>query len=343
MTNPNSNLLLLAAKEREQLTQADALSLSIVVPVFNESEAIPVFLNAMSSQVCSKLLFPIEIVFVNDGSTDNTMEILLAQQSPHKNCTIRILDLSRNFGKEAAMTAGLHTSTGQMIVPMDVDLQDPPELILEMVKKWHEGYDVVLCRRSNRDSDDWIKRCTANLFYKLHNKISEPAIPDNVGDFRLMDRIVVDALDQLVESRRFMKGLFSWAGFKTTTVDYARPIRIVGESKFNGWRLWNFALEGVTSFSIAPLVIWTYAGFMISIFSVSYGLIILVRSLIFGVDVPGYASLLVTMTFLGGIQLMGIGVLGEYLGRTYLESKRRPIYLIRKIYEVGAKRDTEEN
>jgi hypothetical protein len=221
-----------------------------------------------------------------------------------------------------------------MIVPMDVDLQDPPELILEMVKKWQEGYDVVLCRRSNRDSDHWSKRITANLFYKLHNKISEPVMPDNVGDFRLMDRVVVDALSQLVESRRFMKGLFSWAGFRTTTIDYVRQKRIAGESKFNGWRLWNFALEGVTSFSIAPLVIWTYAGFLIAIFSVAYGSIILFRSLIFGIDVPGYASLLVTMTFLGGIQLMGIGVLGEYLGRTYLESKRRPIYLIRKIYEV---------
>lgn len=335
MTTADSHLILQAAKEREQLTQAGKLSLSIVIPVFNESEAIPVFLNAMNSQVCSKLSFPIEIVFINDGSSDDTMQVLLALQAPSKNCIIKVVDLSRNFGKEAAMTAGLHASNGQMVVPMDVDLQDPPELILEMVKKWQEGYDVVLCRRSNRDTDHWLKRITANLFYKLHNKISEPVIPDNVGDFRLMDRIVVNALDQLVESRRFMKGLFSWAGFKTTTIDYARPMRIVGESKFNGWRLWNFALEGVTSFSIAPLVIWTYAGFLIAIFSVLYGLVILIRSLILGIDVPGYASLLVTMTFLGGIQLMGIGVLGEYLGRTYLESKRRPVYLIRKVYEVG--------
>jgi glycosyltransferase involved in cell wall biosynthesis len=337
MTMTSSTLLPLAAMERKHLEQSGALSLSIVVPVFNESESIPVFLKAISNVLCTKLLFPIEIVFINDGSTDNTVEVLLNVQSPSENCTIKILDLSRNFGKEAAMTAGLHASTGQMIVPMDVDLQDPPELILEMVKKWQEGYDVVLCRRSNRDSDHWSKRITANLFYKLHNKISEPVMPDNVGDFRLMDRVVVDALSQLVESRRFMKGLFSWAGFRTTTIDYIRQKRIAGESKFNGWRLWNFALEGVTSFSIAPLVIWTYAGFIISIFSVSYGLIILFRSLIFGIDVPGYASLLVTMTFLGGIQLMGIGVLGEYLGRTYLESKRRPIYLIRKIYEVSAK------
>ncbi len=336
MTSAHSPLLLLAAKEREQLAEAGKLSLSIVIPVFNESEAIPVFLNAISSQVCSKLSFPIEIIFINDGSSDDTMQVLLAQQIPNKNCIIKVIDLSRNFGKEAAMTAGLHASNGQMVVPMDVDLQDPPELILEMIRMWQAGYDVVLCRRSNRDADHWLKRFTANLFYKLHNKISEPVIPDNVGDFRLMDRIVVDALDQLVESRRFMKGLFSWAGFKTATVDYARPIRIVGESKFNGWRLWNFALEGVTSFSIAPLVIWTYAGFLIAIFSVTYGSIILIRSLIFGIDVPGYASLLVTMTFLGGIQLMGIGVLGEYLGRTYLESKRRPVYLVRKTYEVHA-------
>jgi len=334
MSSSSPYLLMQTAKERSELIRANILSLSIVIPVFNEAQAIPLFLEAIINQVCTKISIPVELVFVNDGSTDNSMDVLLREMNVGHPCTIRAVDLSRNFGKEAAMTAGLQIASGQMVVPMDVDLQDPPELILTMIDKWHEGYDVVLCRRSNRDSDHWLKRFTANLFYRLHNKISEPVIPDNVGDYRLMDRVVVDALDQLVESRRFMKGLFSWAGFQTATVDYSRPKRVAGQSKFNGWRLWNFALEGLTSFSIAPLVIWTYAGFLIAIFSVLYGCIILFRSLIFGIDVPGYASLLVTMTFLGGIQLMGIGVLGEYLGRTYLESKRRPIYLVRKIYET---------
>lgn len=268
---------------------------------------------------------------MNDGSTDATLEVLLARQL--QDSRIKILDLSRNFGKEAALTAGLYAAIGDVIVPIDVDLQDPPELILEMIVKWREGYEVVLGRRINRESDTWAKRAAANWFYKIHNKIANPKLPENVGDFRLIDRSVVEALKELPESRRFMKGLFAWVGFRTTYVDYVRPERIAGTTKFNGWKLWNFALEGVTSFSTDPLRIWTYLGFIVSLISFIFAIFIVIRVMVSGADVPGYASLMVAITFLGGLQLIGIGVIGEYLGRTYVESKRRPIFLIRQIFQ----------
>lgn len=307
------------------------LDLSLVVPVFNEAETVELFLDRVGNVLGGDASVRIEIVFVNDGSTDDTLNRLLACQT--NDSRVRIVDLSRNFGKEAALTAGLQAARGQVIVPIDVDLQDPPELILEMIAKWREGYDVVLGRRINRDTDSWAKRISATWFYRIHNWIAEPCIPENVGDFRLMDRTVVDALKELPESRRFMKGLFAWAGFRTAVIDYARPERAAGSSKFNGWRLWNFAWEGVTGFSTFPLRIWTYAGGAVSLVSFLYALYIVLGVFIRGVDVPGYASLLVTVTFLGGIQLIGIGVIGEYLGRTYLESKRRPVFLVRRIYE----------
>ena len=304
--------------------------LSVVVPVFNEEEAIPLFIRRLVSVLAGADL-DFEILFINDGSTDETLDALLHAQGGEPR--IRIVDLSRNFGKEAALTAGMQFAVGSAVVPIDVDLQDPPELILQMVTKWREGFDVVLGRRLNRDSDSWAKRSSANWFYRLHNKIAEPKLPENVGDFRLMDRCVVDALNRLPESRRFMKGLFAWVGFRTAVVDYVRPERVAGTTKFNGWRLWNFALEGVTSFSTDPLRIWTYIGSIVSLLSFLFAAFIAVKVLIRGVDVPGYASLMVAVTFLGGLQLIGIGVLGEYLGRTYMEAKRRPVYLIRRVYE----------
>jgi polyisoprenyl-phosphate glycosyltransferase len=202
-----------------------------------------------------------------------------------------------------------------------------------MIAEWRKGYEVVLARRKSRRSDRWSKRCTANGFYRIHNKIAEPKLPENVGDFRLMDRKVIEALKQLPESRRFMKGLFAWVGFRTTVVDYVRPARVAGSTKFNGWRLWNFALEGFTSFSTAPLRVWTYLGFLVASCSLGFAIFIAIRVFVQGVDVPGYASQMVAITLLGGLQLMGIGTIGEYLGRTYLESKRRPAFLVRHIYE----------
>jgi len=249
---------------------------------------------------------------------------------------VNVLDLSRNFGKEAALTAGLNAATGDVVVPIDVDLQDPPEIILEMIANWRNGYEVVLGRRVNRDADSWLKRVSANWFYRIHNRLANPKLPQNVGDFRLMDRCVVEALKELPESCRFMKGLFAWVGFHTCYVDYVRRERVAGASKFDGWKLWNFALEGVTSFSTDPLRIWTYIGFCVSFISFLFVIFIWIRVFLYGVDVPGYASLMVAVTFLGGLQLIGIGVIGEYLGRAYIESKRRPVFLIRKTYKAGS-------
>jgi glycosyltransferase involved in cell wall biosynthesis len=305
--------------------------LSIVVPVFNEVEAIKAVVVRLQEVFRPHPEISLEIVFVNDGSTDDSLEAML-QQKP-QGMKVRVIDLSRNFGKEAALTAGLQHASGDAVVPMDVDLQDPPEVILEMIAKWREGYEVVLARRTDRSADSWAKRTSAAAFYRLHNKIASPMIPENVGDFRLMDRRVVEALKQLPESQRFMKGLFAWVGFRTAVVDYTRAKRAAGTSKFNGWKLWTFAIEGVTSFSNFPLRIWTYLGVAVSLSSFIIAFVAIIRVFLLGRDVPGYASLFVAVNFLGGVQLIGIGVLGEYLGRSYFESKRRPVYLIRHIYE----------
>ena len=271
-----------------------------------------------------------EIVCVNDGSTDSTLEKLISATKSRKN--IRVVDLSRNFGKEAALTAGLDYSVGKAVVPIDADLQDPPELIKEFVKKWDEGYEVVLAKRIDRSKDKFGKRVTAKFFYKLHNKISKTKIPENVGDYRLMTRKVVDAVSKLPENQRFMKGVFAWVGFKTTVVEYKREERQAGETSFNSWKLWNFAMDGITGFSTVPLRIWLYLGVFISSISFLYGSFIILRTILMGIDVPGYASLLTIMLFLGGVQLIGIGVIGEYVGRMYMESKRRPPYIVDKEY-----------
>jgi polyisoprenyl-phosphate glycosyltransferase len=308
-----------------------SITLSLVVPVFNEQEAIKSFIDKVHQVFSNQEPITLELIFINDGSQDATLERLLEYQRLDPG--IKIIDLSRNFGKESALTAGLEAATGDVIVPIDVDLQDPPELILEMLEQWRSGYEVVLARRVNRDSDTWAKRSSAEWFYGIYNKIADTKLPANVGDFRLMDKRVVAALKELPESRRFMKGLFAWVGFRTSYIDYVRLGRVAGTSKFNGWSLWNFALEGITSFSTDPLRIWTYLGAIVSLTSFLFAIFIMFRVLLHGVDIPGYASLMVAVTFLGGLQLIGIGVLGEYLGRTYLESKRRPVYLVRHIYE----------
>ena len=305
--------------------------LTLVVPVLDERETIDLFLERIGAIFDAHPELRLDIVFVNDGSTDGTLELLLERQ--RADARIRVIDLSRNFGKEAALTAGLDAARGEVVVPIDVDLQDPPELILDMLDLWRQGFEVVQARRIDRGSDSRLKRLSAGWFYRVHNWIAEPRLLENVGDFRLMDRDVVRALKALPESRRFMKGLFAWVGFRTATLNYTRPPRAAGSSKFNGWRLWNFALEGLTSFSTAPLRIWTYLGGAVAAFAFLYGLFIAIRVLVYGVDTPGFASLFVAVTFLGGIQLIGIGVIGEYLGRAYLETKRRPVYLVRRVYE----------
>ena len=303
--------------------------ISIIAPCYNEEETIEPFLRRIE-EILTQINEPYEIVFINDGSKDNTLNILLNAKQNFKN--IRIINFSRNFGKEAALTAGLDKARGEAAIPIDVDLQDPPELIKELVAKWREGYDVVLAKRADRTSDSFAKRVSADLFYKLNGKISNVDIPNNVGDFRLMSKRVVEALKQLPENQRFMKGLFAWVGFKTTVIEYAREKREAGQSSFNGWKLWNFALDGITSFSTLPLRIWLYIGALVSFLSFLYGSFIILKTLIFGVDLPGYASLAVIRLFLGGIQLIGIGILGEYIGRIYSESKRRPSYIIEGEY-----------
>ena len=302
---------------------------SVVIPMYNEGEAIGVLFARLDAVLPTLGQYDFEIVCVNDGSTDQTLARLM--QSSTTPLSLVVVDLSRNFGKEAALSAGLFIATGDAVIPMDADLQDPPEVIKDLLAKWEEGFEVVLARRSDRSSDSMAKRFTAQSFYRIHNAVADVEIPADVGDFRLMDRVVVEALNALPEGRRFMKGLFAWVGFKTTTIDYRRDARAAGTSKFNAWKLWNFALEGIFSFSISPLKIWTYLGFFVALAAVGWGGWIAVRTIVWGVDIPGYASVLVGVLLLGGLQLIGIGMIGEYLGRAFLESKRRPAYLIRQV------------
>lgn len=303
--------------------------ISIVCPCYNEEEVIDHFLKSITP-ILKESEKTYEIIFIDDGSKDNTFNVLLEAKENYEN--IRVVKLSRNFGKERALTAGIDASIGQTVVPIDVDLQDPPELILDFIKKYEEGYDVVLGKRADRTTDTYAKKFSAEAFYKFHNKISDINIPNNVGDYRLMSRRVVNEIKKLPESQRFMKGIFAWVGFKTATVEYKREARVAGETSFNGWKLWNFALDGITSFSTVPLRIWLYLGVTIATLSFVYGSIIILKTLIFGIDSPGYASMITVALFLGGVQLMGIGILGEYIGRIYTETKNRPIYIVEEEY-----------
>ena len=276
-----------------------------------------------------------ELVFINDGSKDNTLELLKAQKeiySNKSNLDIKIVNLSRNFGKEAAMSAGFSVASGEAIVPMDADLQHPASLIPKFVELWRQGYDVVLAKRANRQDESALKRFCSSIFYKLNNKISEIEIPQNVGYFRLFTKKVLNAINSLPENQRFMKGIFAWVGFRSITIEYEEQERIAGSSKFNGWKLWNFALQGITGFRTLPSRIWTYIGFIVSFFAFIYASFLILRTLIMGIDLPGYASLVVIILFLGGLQLIGVGILGEYVGRIYMESKRRPPFIIDEIY-----------
>jgi glycosyltransferase involved in cell wall biosynthesis len=305
---------------------------SIVAPFFNESEGVELYFAHILPVVDALSGLSFEFVCVDDGSRDDTLARLqaFAQREPR----VRVVELSRNFGKEAALTAGIDHARGAAVIPIDADLQDPPELIPSLIEAWQGGADVVVARRADRRADSWLKRKTAEWFYRLHNALSDVKIPQNVGDFRLMDRRVIEVLKQLPERQRFMKGLFAWVGFRTVEIAYTRKPRAAGESKFSGWKLWNFALEGITSFSIAPLKIWTYVGLAGALLSFMYGSWIVLYTLTQGVAVPGYASMIVTVLFMGSLQLLSVGVLGEYIGRIYLESKQRPRYVVRALHEA---------
>jgi glycosyltransferase involved in cell wall biosynthesis len=307
--------------------------ISIIIPFFNEAEVIARLPAALwpALEVIADVRW--EIICTDDGSTDATLLGLIALANADKR--FRVLELSRHFGKEAALTAGLDAARGDAVIPMDADLQDPPQLVASMLAAWRGGAEVVLARRSDRSSDGMLKRKSAGWFYQLHNRLSATKIPENVGDFRLMDRVVVDALKQLPERQRFMKGLFAWVGFRTQIIDYVRPERCAGASKFSGFALWDLALEGFTSFSTVPLRIWTYVGAAGAFWTAAYAAFIVIYTMIHGTGVPGYASLLVAILFFGSLQLMSIGLLGEYIGRIYMETKQRPAYLIRKSYGVS--------
>lgn len=299
--------------------------ISIVVPMYNEEGNIEMFYRRVVN-VLDSLGKPFEIICINDGSRDGTLYKLnvLHQKDPR----VKIINLSRNFGKEIAMTAGLDYSSGEAVIPIDADLQDPPELIPRLIAQWREGYDVVYATRVRRHGENWLKKITAGAFYNVAERITSISIPQNTGDFRLMSRPVVEALKQIRERHRFMKGLFTWVGFHQTSISYDRDPRFAGRTKWNYWKLWNFALEGITSFSYVPLQAATYSGILISLVAFIYATIVFIRTLVFGNPVPGYPSLMVIVLFLGGVQLFTLGVIGEYIGRIYNESKRRPLYFV---------------
>ncbi len=307
----------------------DQVEISVVVPLYNEEPNID-YLFERLLLVLDAMNISYEIVCVNDGSQDNTLKCLVEYH--HRHPGIKVVNLSRNFGKEVALTAGIDYAGGAAVIPIDADLQDPPELIKELVATWREGYDVVYATRRSREGESWVKRFTARSFYRTIGWMSPVPIPRDTGDFRLLDRRVVEALKQMPERTRFMKGLFGWAGFKQTSILFDREPRLNGTTTWNYWRLWNFAIDGITSFSFLPLKVWSYVGLVISLLSFIYATFLVIRTLIFGVDLPGYASLMVTVLFLGGIQLITLGIIGEYLGRVYEEVKGRPLYLVRDCY-----------
>ena len=304
-------------------------TISLLVPVYNEVDSIDLFLDA-ALKVLKKTKMGFEIIFIDDGSSDDTLSVLLEKKQQHKE--IRVISLTRNFGKEAALTAGLDHAEGDAVIPIDVDLQDPPEAILLFLEKWHEGFDVVYGVRNDRQSDTWIKRNTALTFYKLFNRMSNVKIPYNSGDFRLMDRRVVDEIKKLKERNRFMKGLMCWPGFRSTSVSFDRQKRAEGNTSWNYLKLINFGVDGLISFSSIPLRIWIYIGASVSVFAFFYASFIILRVILTGVDIPGYASLLVVTMFFAGVQLITLGVLGEYIGRIYEEVKGRPVYIVDKIW-----------
>jgi len=311
---------------------------SLIVPVLNEAQAIPIFIEAASS-VLSASGLPYEILFIDDGSSDETLSVL--RQVSRADARIRIVSFTRNFGKEAALSAGLDYSHGDVVIPMDVDLQDPPSLIPAFVDRWREGYDIVYGVRERRDADSFLKRSTSGWFYRVFNHFSATKIPRDAGDFRLLDRRVVDVLRSLPERTRFMKGLYAWVGFRTASVGYRRPARSAGQTKWGPWALWNFALDGLFGFSTVPLRAWTYIGLCIAAAAFGYAVFIALRTFCFGIDVPGYASIVTSIMFFSGMQLVTLGVIGEYIGRLFQESKGRPLYVVDAVVERGDSALTE--
>ncbi|WP_171181800.1 glycosyltransferase family 2 protein [Ruegeria sp. HKCCD8929] len=305
-----------------------APSVTLIVPVFNEEASISAFLGKVTPVLESiRPRISFEILFVNDGSQDATERLILSAAAEQKE--IGLINLSRNFGKEAALFAGLRNARGAAVIPLDVDLQDPPEVISGLIERWLAGAKVVNARRKCRDGDSWLKRVTANSFYRVFNAMAEQPIPQDVGDFRLFDREVVDAICQLGERSRFNKALFSWVGFEADEITYERPARAAGESRWSYWKLWKLALDGIFASSTLPLRIWTYIGMVMALASLTYSFVIFVQTILFGNDVPGYASTLILILVFGGINMFALGIIGEYVGRIYTEVRQRPVYIVR--------------
>lgn len=308
------------------MTTANKIDISLVIPCHNESDNLSTLYERVHI-VMENMRKSWELVCVNDGSKDDTLGQLLTLRQ--KDPRVVVIDLSRNFGKEAALTAGLDHARGDCAIPLDADLQDPPELIPELLAKWEEGYDVVNAVRLSRDGESWLKRASAHAFYRIINRMSDVDIPMDTGDFRLLSRPVLDAIKTLPERRRFMKGLFAWVGFRTASVYYHREPRYAGKTTWNYWRLWNFAVEGITSFSQVPLQLAAHLGLFVSVLAFLYAVYLIIGTIVYGNPVKGYPSMMVTLLFLGGVQLIALGVIGEYLGRIYEETKGRPVYLVR--------------
>ncbi len=314
-------------------SKGGAPELSVVVPVYNEEANLAAFW-ARLAPVLTANSAAAEVIFVDDGSSDGTMAQLLSLR--HLDSRVNIVGLSRNFGKEIALTAGLDHARGRAIIPIDADLQHPPEVIADLLAGWRAGSDIVIALRRDRATDGFMRRGASSLFHRVFGALASVPVTRDAGDFRLMSRPVVDALKQLPERTRYMKGLYAWVGFSQSTVSYDIEPRAAGDSKWSVWRLWRLAIDGITSFSSLPLKVWSVVGLAFAAVALVYGAYLVVRTLVRGVDVPGYASLMVMILFLGGLQLLSLGVLGEYLGRVYDEVKARPLYVVRQRFGFGA-------
>lgn len=308
--------------------------LTIVVPVYNEAIMLFSFHSRLEAALARTPVRRTEIIYINDGSRDHSMSVL---KKIAGNCSdVRLIEFSRNFGKEAAMTAGLDKARGDAVIIMDADLQDPPELIPEMVEYWRGGYDIVNMRRCSRAGETMFKRLTAQVFYRIMTLLGPVRMPENVGDFRLLSRRAVDALKSMPERNRLMKGMFAWIGYPVKEIPYRRDPRFAGKTKWNYWELFNLAIEGITSYTVAPLRLSSCLGFMVSLAAFGYGFFILLRTLVFGDPIRGFPTLVVAILFIGGVQLFALGIAGEYIGRIFMETQNRPLYIIKDTYDADA-------
>lgn len=325
--------------ENVQIKNKPNTLISAVIPVYNEEEVIPEFHKRLSATLNS-LGLNFEILFVNDGSVDSTLEIV--RDLSKKDKRVSFIDLSRNFGKEIALTAGLDYSLGDAVIVIDADLQDPPELIPELLENLNQGYDVVYAQRLSRKGEPFLKKFTADVFYRFMQNFGKTQLPKNTGDFRILSRRAVNALKSIREHHRFMKGLFTWIGYRQKAIFYERDQRFAGKTKWNYWKLWNFSLEGITSYTSAPLKLAAYIGFAVAGCSFLYAFYMIIKTILFKEPVKGYPSLIVVILFSGGLQLIFIGLIGEYLGRTYNESKQRPLYFLNEYTPASSLKKSEQ-